>query len=427
MTVSNEEDRIRHVCNLLYSATQPIRILSHIGWPTSVRKRFFAKGARELPEVSYPSFDVSEPLEIIAEARRQIRTSSHIDKWLLRHCSVIENSAHMLAACGTPEFFRLSSLLYGTPLAVLPDEKTTSHAMATQFDNLIQSFSAMDLGAPPPTCHLAQSVADAMEKAVKNMFNEDAPEVLVVDELSANALAGPGRIRIRRTACFTDRDVRQLIQHEAYIHVATSLNGLAQPDLKILAAGHPGTTKTQEGLAVFAEFITGSIDLNRMRRLADRILAVQMAIEGADFLDVYRYFLDRTGSEEQAFENARRVFRGGVLTGGAPFTKDIVYLDGLLRVHNFLRAIVLTGRADCLRLLFCGKLDIEDIPVIYELKERGLCHAPKYLPPWANDVRFLLCYLTYSTFLNGIDLSQIKSHYAALLNNVPTFDSWANE
>ena len=159
-----------------------------------------------------------------------------------------------------------------------------------------------------------------------------------------------------------------------------------------------------------------------MRRLADRVLAIQMSIDGADFLDVYRYFLERTGVEEQSFENARRVFRGGVLSGGAPFTKDIVYLDGLLRVHNFLRAIVTTGRADCLRLLFCGKLDIEDIPVIYELTDMGLCRAPKYLPPWASDLRFLMVHLAYNSFLDGIDLSQIHLHYDQMLESVPRQD-----
>ena len=258
-----------------------------------------------------------------------------------------------------------------------------------------------------------------MRKAAKAMFNDEAPVVSVVDDLSANALAGPRRIRIRRTACFTDNDISQLINHEAYIHVATSLNGLAQPDLKILGAGHPGTTRTQEGLAVFAEFITGSIDFDRMRRLADRVLANQMAIDGADFLDIYRYFLERTGNAEQAYENSRRVFRGGVLSGGAPFTKDIVYLDGMLRVHSFLQAIVSTGRVDCIRLLFCGKLDIEDIPTIYELSKRGLCRPPKYLPPWASDMRFLLCNLTYSTFLSGMDLEPMKAHYDGMLDAIP--------
>lgn len=416
--MKDEADRIRHVSDLLYRATQSIRILSHVGWAEDVRNQFFAQGARELPIVSYPAFDSSKPIEIIEEARRYIKDSS-IDDWLGRQATDIESSALMLSACGTPDFYKFSSELYGKPLDALLDKVSTPFALATRFDEQIQSVSHIDLGAPRPACYLAETVAEEMNAAVKAMFNDEAPKVLVVDQLSANALAGPKQIRIRRTACFTDKDINQLINHEAYIHVATSLNGLAQPDLKILGASHPGTTKTQEGLAVFAEFITGSIDFDRMQRLADRVLAIQMSIDGADFLEVYQYFLSRTGLKEQAFENARRVFRGGVLTGGAPFTKDVVYLDGLLRVHNFLRSIVSAGRVDCLRLLFCGKLDIEDIPILYELSERGLCRAPKYLPPWAEDMRFLLCYLTFSSFLNDMDFGYVRAHYDEILGALP--------
>ena len=68
-----------------------------------------------------------------------------------------------------------------------------------------------------------------------------------------------------------------------------------------------------------------------------------MAIGGADFLDIYRYFLDRTGDENRAYDAAWRVFRGAPLRGGYPLTKDIVYLDGLLRVHSFLRSTVSTA------------------------------------------------------------------------------------
>ncbi len=415
MITDHERERIRRVSDLLYDATRPIRILSHVTWHPAVRAQFFARGARELPEVDYPPFDPSEPTAMVAEARRHIGGDGVVDRWLVRLADVIEKSARMLAACGTREFFRYSSELYGTPRGPLADETTTALGLASQFDRLIGTFTGIDLGAPPPACHLAQAVADEMERASRAMFGDEAPEVLIVDELSANALAGPRRIRIRRTGCFTDKDISQLVHHEAYVHVATSLNGLAQPYLRILGASHPGNVKTQEGLAVFAEFVTGSIDLDRMHRLADRVLAIQMAIDGADFLDVYRYFLDRTGTDAQAFENTRRVFRGGVVSGGAPFTKDIVYLDGLLRVHSFLHAIVTTGRADCLRLLFCGKLDIEDIPVLHELSRHGMCIPPKYLPPWAADLRFLLCHLAYSSFLNGIDVSRMERHYDVLL------------
>ncbi len=52
---------------------------------------------------------------------------------------------------------------------------------------------------------------------------------------------------------------------------------------------------------MLAEIISGMMELDRMQRLADRVVAIQMAVDGADFLQVYRYFLDRSRSEGQAF------------------------------------------------------------------------------------------------------------------------------
>ncbi len=262
-------------------------------------------------------------------------------------------------------------------------------------------------------------MAEDLQRAVRVHFGDQAPAVELVERLSANALATSKAIRIRSGARFTDRDFTQLLHHEAFVHVATSINGKAQTELPILAAGHPGTTRTQEGLAVFAEVISGSIELDRLRRLADRVLAIQMAIEGADFLDVYGFFLERTADPDQAFENARRVFRGGVLTGGAPFTKDLVYLLGLLQVNNFIRASFAAGRADCLTLLFCGKLDIMDIPALCELYALGLCRPPRFLPPWISDPRYLLAMLTFSLFTSRLSMEPIVEVASKLLASAP--------
>lgn len=419
MTPKKNRERIRTAAGLLYKSTRKIRILTHIAWPQRQRERFLKNGSCKLPKIEYPAFDSADTFDQLAAARRLIHDDSEIDLWLAKSARRIESSARLLNAVGTPEYFEHSRALYGAPTDPLRDGTSTALDLAKRFNDVFESIGHIELGAPPPACYLADYVAERMSTAVKQMFGDQAPSVEVVDELSANALAGPKRIRIRKGACFTDKDVMQLIHHEAYVHVATSLNGIAQIDLPILAASHPGTTRTQEGLAVFAEFITGSMDIDRFRRLADRVIAIQMAIEGADFVDVFRYFVGRDHTPEQAFENARRVFRGGTLTGGAPFTKDIVYLDGLLRVHNFLRAVVTTGRQDCLQLLFCGKLDIEDIPVLCELSAMKLCHAPKYLPPWVSDRRFLLSYLAYSSYLNSVNLSSIRQHYADLLAQSP--------
>ena len=418
MLSDKAKDQLTTVSEALYHASQKVRILSSITWAPEVRQTFWKHGGRKLPEVEYTAFDATEILGSIDDACRKLG-DSEIERWLKHQAGDIATSARMLAAIGTADFFRYSCDLYGAPKDVLPDGTTTSLALAQQFDRTIATLANVDLGGSKNAVVNAETVAAYIEKAARKMFGSEAPRVEVVEELSANALAGPERIRVRRGAVFSDKDAEQLIQHEAFVHVATSINGIGQKHLRVLGVPHPGTIKTQEGLAVFAELITGTMDLERLRRLADRAIAIQMAIDGADFIQVYQYFLERTDNPEQAFENARRVFRGGVLTGRAPFTKDTVYLDGLLRVHNFLRVIVSTGRAACLKLLFCGKLDIEDIPILYELSQEGMCLPARYLPPWISDMRFLMSYLAYSSFLNGVDLNRLKNHYDAMLANVP--------
>lgn len=414
-----ECDRICGLAAALKAAEEPVRLLRGVEWPADAREKFLASGCERFPDIAYPHFDPAPTLTAIDAIRRQLDVTHPVDAWLDRTASRVASGARLLECRGTHEFLTHSSALFGSPLDPLPDGNTTCLALAELFHRTIESLSHVDLGAPPDACHLASGIAERMREALTERLGKDAPTVEVVDHLSANALAGPRRIRLRRNACFTDRDFDQLLHHEAWVHVITGINGQAQKQLPILGASHPGTTRTQEGLAVFAEFVTGSMDLDRLNRLADRVVAVQMAIEGADFIQVHRWFVERGAEPGQAFESARRVFRGGPLTGGAPFTKDIVYLDGLLRVHCFLQAAVSHGRADCLRLLFAGKLDIEDVPALAILNQAGLCRAPKYLPPWVEDLRFLIAQLAWSSFLNRVDMQRISIHYAQLLSTTP--------
>jgi len=271
--------------------------------------------------------------------------------------------------------------------------------------------------------HSAEDVAGIIEAGVTRHFGpEDAPKVEIVDELSANALATATRIKVRSGARFTRRDAAQLLNHEAFIHVLTAVNGRHQPDLPILAIGHPGTTRTQEGLAVFAEFVSGTLELDRFRRLADRVLGVQMVIDGADFIELFRWFSERSPDPEQAFESTRRIFRGGPVTGGAPFTKDCVYLSGFLAVSTFIKAAFVQERLDCVGTLFVGKLDLHDIPALVELRRLGLCRSPVHRPPWVLDPGWALTWLTYTTFVNAIDLAAVSDAMGHVLARAPRID-----
>ncbi|BAQ62619.1 hypothetical protein GM3708_3025 [Geminocystis sp. NIES-3708] len=416
-----EKVRICSVASLLQQANKQIRILKTISWNPQVKEDFFAHQCQKLPDVNYIPFNPAPVIDILREARKNIfPQSSKVDFWLERQGDAIEKAARMLANVGKSDFFSFSRLAYGEPTAPLRYDDKTLLQLAQSIRDNVDRLNELQFKIHSPTIYSAEEIALKIDLALKPHFGEDAPEIVILDNLSANALATSKQIRLRRDAKFTDRDCIQLINHEGFIHVLTSINGKKQDKLPILGEGHIGTTCTQEGLAVFAEVISGSMELNRFQRLADRVFAIQMAIDGADFIDVYKYFFDRTeGKKDQSFESARRVFRGGVITGSTPFTKDVVYLFGLLMVSSAINAMFSAGRADCLRLMFCGKLDIMDLPALAELTDLGLCKLPKYLPPWIIDPRSLLALLTYSTFMRKIDLDTSTKVASRLLGDTP--------
>jgi len=417
MTNEVDIEKIVAVSDALLAITDDVKILRNIAWEDHVQQEFFRYGAQRLPFVEYPKYDAAPVLARIAAVRKEIAEVPHIKKYASRIADKLESSAYLLATRGTPAFFEHSKDLYGEPTNELENGSSTIIDLANHFDRLFDRVKHEDLGAAVEMPSVsAETLAQKMREAVDQMFGEHAPEVVMDPSLASNALAGRRRIAIRPTAQFNDKDVDQLIQHEAFVHVATSINGHLQPHLKILVEGHAGTTATQEGLAVFAEFITGNIDLDRLRRLSDRVIAIQHAIDGADFNDVYRYFLEKTDHPEQSFQNAKRVFRGGVMTGGAPFTKDIVYLEGLADVHNFLRLAVAKGKFDYLDLLFVGKLNIADLPTLKKLSELGIVAPPTYMPPWITDKRYLLSYLSYSSFLTTFDSSLSSPFYEKIFD-----------
>jgi hypothetical protein len=91
----------------------------------------------------------------------------------------------------------------------------------------------------------------------------------------------------------------------------------------------------------------------------------------------------------------------------------------LLSVDYFIRACFTAGRADAIKLLFCGKLDLFAIPALCELYAMGLCHPPRFLPPWISDLRYLLATLTFSGFANRQDLEPLVRVATKLLDSAP--------
>jgi len=402
----------------LHAATSSMKILGSLIWDDSLKKQFLKR--RKMPNPEYAPVDLKTCFEHVRDARKYIDDGEVVGQWLDRMANSIENTAVMLGARGSKGFFEQSAELYGVPTETLIDRKTRVIDLAMHMDKTLDGLDVENLVVDGYEVWLtAEEFADRLEPNLVQHFGAAAPVIEMTAEIPSKALAGSRRIRVNSTARFTPRDVDQLMQHEALIHVATTLNGRQQKKFRFLGRAHARVTEIQEGLAVFAEIISGAMDPRRFRRLADRVIAIQMSIDGADFKEVFDYYMESNDDLEEAYDNTRRIFRGGVISGGAPFTKDMVYLNGLLRVHNFMRTVVKLGRADLIRLLFVGKMDLEDVPALAHLAANGLLKPPVYMPPWVKDLRFLVSYMSYSGFLNQVKMPGFQAYYQDALSDVP--------
>jgi uncharacterized protein (TIGR02421 family) len=198
--------------------------------------------------------------------------------------------------------------------------------------------------------------------------------------------------------------------------VGTNKNGERQHVATWLSKGPPSTAAIQEGLAVLLEIFSFRATPKRSHTLNNRILACEKAEDGADFVELFEFYRCEGYGERECFRHAQRVVRGGVVAGGAPFTKDIVYCRGFVEIYNFLRTAIRLGRPELIPFLFVGKVALDDLPALYQKYREGVIDAPTYLPPQFRDLNGLAMWLAYSNFFNRIDLSRVQDYYRARLS-----------
>jgi uncharacterized protein (TIGR02421 family) len=316
----------------------------------------------------------------------------------------------LLEAAGTTAVTDYSISLFGRPASQLPGESSpTNLEAARHFIDFADELDQELRGYEPAYVLSAERVREELQEQIDTFFGIGTISVELDANLIAKAAASSTRIRLRTNTGFTEYDRNQLLMHEAFVHTLTGLNGREQPVLRSLARGSPRTTATQEGLATLSEMMSGSMDIERMKRISLRIVAIDMALSGANYIDVFRFFLDSGQTEIDSFSSAQRVFRGVPTSGGAAFTKDTVYLHGLLSVHTFFRWCLRNRKLGLARQLFAGKMALEDVFEFESSHDSGLVAAPRFLPPWIQRANGLAGMLAFSLFVNKIRLDHIDA------------------
>jgi uncharacterized protein (TIGR02421 family) len=398
------EAEVRLLSERLVAAGRPLRILEAVRWDDEVEEAFFAAGGKELPRVDRDwyrarplHFDPDGKRAELAWLRRDIRARLGTDhpaaRVLLRLCGELEEVVALLEQRGTPTFAALSRRLFGSSRDPLPPGAPSLGELARRLAASASSLEQAGLAEEEPTLDAAKA-AQLLAERLTIYFADSAPvRVQVSSVLAADAAAGGDLLKVRDDARFSLREVRLLEVHEGWVHLGTTRNGQCQPICTFLSKASPAATVTQEGLAVLTEVLAFASGPQRLRRLANRVTAVALAEDGADFLDVLRFFGEQGCSPRESYQCAARIFRGSLPAGCGPFTKDLSYSKGLVQVSHFLRQAGRAGMARHIPLLFSGKTCLEDMPALAELADAGFVLPPRQVPPPFADLPALCAWM----------------------------------
>ncbi len=225
---------------------------------------------------------------------------------------------------------------------------------------------------PPRECDAGlEEVLDAVREEMA-WYHEQTPDfgaqVVVDEDLASLMMVSHGTFYIAGDIRVPAARVQPLVQHEIGTHVVTRHNGRRQ-SLKQLEVGLAHYDALQEGLGVLSEYLAGYLPAERLRVLAARVVAADMAIHRKDVPEIFHVLHEEHGiPTEDAFDVAVRARRGGGLT------KDAVYLSGLRDLLEHLQ----TGAP--FEPLFMGKFALSQLTVLEQLVDEGWVSEPELMP-----------------------------------------------
>lgn len=393
------------------------KLLAEIAWPRKVEEEFFRGGEDTLPKITYDvdRAGIEARIADLAAVEKTLRDDEPIMAWLQSTVKSHIDGNRLMLAVGTRGFYLLSREIYGGARSSFYGYPLRNIDLADHLFARLKTYGWDAATDPEMEPISAQELQERLSSRIAARKPHMTVEVVLDDSITAKVIAGMSRVRIRPDATFALWEAEGLYHHEVETHALTAHNGSKQKNATFLRSGGPRATRTQEGLAMFSELYNRALSIDRIERLALRVKLVDMAEQGASFLDLYRYLLKRGATKRDAYFDAQRICRGGLVQGGAPYTKDACYLAGMLEVYTFLSAITRGGFRDELELLVCGRIQLDDITALAQLRSMGLLERPTFLPAWLEHWRTLLPYFAFTSFLAGIDMAPVEAHYRELI------------
>ncbi len=337
-----------------------IELLAYIN-PLNIEKekqRFFASKYALEPNFKYPKlkFNPYKLHRLFFSQRLERIQDDNLRKFYQDVIYHYANMVQCIETIGRGKHFYYNSLrVFGTPT-----EKDVQNA------RFILHYANEPDSSDMEKVHTPEEAKQYFEKFIQRY---DFPlHIKFSTNIAADAMVSNSTqtLYIKKNTRFSKNQLLTLANHEIGVHLVTTFNGIAQP-LKVFSNGLPKNVETQEGLAVFSEYMGGALTLKRLKELAYRVIASDSLIKGYSFVDTFdlihgQYKLNK----HEAYSITLRAHRGG------GFTKDRLYLSGLRKIYERYK------REESLDILLSGKvcLDMEDD--MRYLKKLGLATPIKH-------------------------------------------------
>ncbi|NEU08047.1 DUF1704 domain-containing protein [Flavihumibacter sp. R14] len=328
--------------------------------------KFKENSFAKLPEFTYRLISIDPEIEKRKLFNIPLENIEHPTlAFLLRDKRMeLEKQLVMLEERGTAEFLHTSQSIYGKI-----DEDIRSVAIALLNDQLPNEQQESNTVNAVDFARAAEAELDKY----RAHFPQIPLSVKIQENISGIMVSGSDLL-ISKQLAISEARVDALIQHEVGTHMLTYCNGHAQP-LDLMYAGFAGYEQLQEGIAVLSEYMVGGLDINRLKLLAARVIAVDTLEKGADFIETFRVLYKDYGFKgKTAYNICMRVHRGG------GFTKDAIYLKGLVELLGFIR------EGGNLNQLYGGKFALKHLPLIDELTQLRILKQP-HLPAFLTTER----------------------------------------
>jgi uncharacterized protein (TIGR02421 family) len=427
MVWTTYKEKVKRLSQRIVEAQKPIRILDSLKWDPSIEQELKKSRFRTMPKIEsdyYQSMDLGfdpekkteELQDIIREIQLTLGTEDPLGRLLTEVAEQYIDVVQLILARGTKQFWEYSKKLYGSPKDKVFEDDHSIYQLGQSLYSILNGVDPHVLGPVSLQTYTAGETVQILNQRFQAFFGDGLVKAIISDGILADAAAGGDVVKIKESAKFNSRQIDVLEVHEGWVHVGTTQNGNLQNVAKWLSKGPPRCSATQEGLAVMMEIFTFRSFPKRARAINDRILGIDKAEDGANILELIEFYRTEGYTEDEAIVNARRVFRGGLLEGGAPFTKDISYCKGFVENYNFMRAAIQSGKPYLIPFLFVGKLHLDDIPLLYQKYKEGIIDPPHFLPSQFKDLNGMAVWMSFSNFLSMIDLKRVQEHYDRLFN-----------